>query len=291
MGMGWPQQLDVRLDGELLKRFTVGGDATGHGRPPASYAGDGEPGLPATRNGKSTCRSTADAGLEVRVPVKAGPHVVGVVVRPGAVGAGRPAAAAAARPRADERPALHGLRAASARCRSAARTRRAAAGADTPSRRAIFVCRAAPGGRGRARVRRRRSSRARPARLPPSARRRRTCRRCSSSSTRGRREGGSFDAGIQFALERLLVDPDFLLRVDRDPGQRGAADAYRLSDLELASRLSFFLWSSIPDERCSTLAERGQLTRAGRPASSRCGACWPTRAPSARSSTTSPRSG
>ena len=57
--------------------------------------------------------------------------------------------------------------------------------------------------------------------------------------------------GIQFALERLLVDPDFLLRVHRDP----------VSDLEVASRLSFFLWSSIPDERLLDLAERGQLTK------------------------------
>ena len=79
----------------------------------------------------------------------------------------------------------------------------------------------------------------------------------------GRRDGGSFDAGIQFALERMLVDPDFLLRVYRDPAgrRRTQRDAYRLSDLELASRLSFFLWSSIPDERLLTLAERGQLTQ------------------------------
>ena len=66
----------------------------------------------------------------------------------------------------------------------------------------------------------------------------------------------------------MLVDPDFLLRVHRDPaGQvrlasRGSRhDVYRLSDLEVASRLSFFLWSSIPDERLLDLAERGQLTR------------------------------
>jgi hypothetical protein len=68
----------------------------------------------------------------------------------------------------------------------------------------------------------------------------------------GRRDSGSFDGGIQFALERLLVDPDFLLRVHRDP--------LRLNDIEVASRLSFFLWSSIPDDRLLGLAERGQLT-------------------------------
>src|SRR5262249_3393518 len=73
----------------------------------------------------------------------------------------------------------------------------------------------------------------------------------------GRKDGGSFDTGIQFALERLLVDPDFLLRVYRDSKQ--SETVYRLSDLEIASRLSFFLWSSIPDEHLLDVAERGQL--------------------------------
>jgi hypothetical protein len=76
---------------------------------------------------------------------------------------------------------------------------------------------------------------------------------------RGRSDGQSFEAGIQLALERVLVDPDFLLRVYRDPaGQQGV---YRLSDLEVASRLSFFLWGSVPDDRLLDLAERKQLTR------------------------------
>ena len=98
--------------------------------------------------------------------------------------------------------------------------------------------------------------------------RRPTCRRCFSSSRSGRSDGGSFDAGIQFALERVLVDPDFLLRVHRDPPACSSAGARRhgvrdvpLTDLELASRLSFFLWNSIPDERLIDAAERGQLSQ------------------------------
>src|SRR4029077_6899161 len=74
----------------------------------------------------------------------------------------------------------------------------------------------------------------------------------------GRHDGGSFDSGIQFALERVLVDPDFLLRIHREQATPNAA--YRLGDIEVASRLSFFLWSSIPDDRLLDLAERGQLT-------------------------------
>jgi hypothetical protein len=76
----------------------------------------------------------------------------------------------------------------------------------------------------------------------------------------GVRDGGTFDSGIQFALERTLVDPDFLLRVYREPAATKTG-AYRLSDLELASRLSFFLWSSIPDSRLLDLAARGELSK------------------------------
>ena len=77
MGMGWPQQLDVRLDGKLIKRFVVGGKAPG--RPAAaSYAGDGEPGFAGAPEWETYMQLTGDAGLEVRLPVTAGPRVVGV---------------------------------------------------------------------------------------------------------------------------------------------------------------------------------------------------------------------
>jgi hypothetical protein len=75
----------------------------------------------------------------------------------------------------------------------------------------------------------------------------------------GHDETGSFDGGIQVALKALLASPEFLFRIEQDP--RGAAPGtpYRLSDIELASRLSFFLWSSIPDEDLLAAAERGSL--------------------------------
>ena len=76
-GMGWPQQLEVRLDGKLVKRFTVGGQSKG--RPAASsYAGDGEPGFAGDPEWEEYMQVKGDAGLEVRVPVQAGSRVVGV---------------------------------------------------------------------------------------------------------------------------------------------------------------------------------------------------------------------
>ena len=74
----------------------------------------------------------------------------------------------------------------------------------------------------------------------------------------GRGEGG-FDAGIEMALRWLLASPEFVLRVERDPAGVAAGESYAVSDLELASRLSFFLWSSIPDDELLDLAEAGRL--------------------------------
>jgi hypothetical protein len=78
----------------------------------------------------------------------------------------------------------------------------------------------------------------------------------------GRRER-DFDTGIRTALERLLVSPDFLFRIEADPVGVARGSAYRLSDVELASRLSFFLWSSIPDDELLDLAIGGQLRAPG----------------------------
>jgi mono/diheme cytochrome c family protein len=74
----------------------------------------------------------------------------------------------------------------------------------------------------------------------------------------GRREG-SFDLGIQRAIERLLVSSQFLFRIERVPPGATPGTPFRISDLELASRLSFFLWSSIPDDELLTAAAAGRL--------------------------------
>ena len=78
---------------------------------------------------------------------------------------------------------------------------------------------------------------------------------------RGRKDA-DFDAGIQAAIEAMLVSPEFLFRIERDPPRIAAGGAYRVSDVELASRLSFFLWSTIPDAELLDVAERGRLKTA-----------------------------
>ena len=75
---------------------------------------------------------------------------------------------------------------------------------------------------------------------------------------RARQDG--FEAGIQLALQRLLTDPEFLFRIERDPAGAQPGAAYALSDTALASRLSFFLWSSIPDAELLDTAIRGDLS-------------------------------
>ena len=75
----------------------------------------------------------------------------------------------------------------------------------------------------------------------------------------GRREGGGFEDGIRWAIEATLVSPKFLFRIEHDPANVAPGTPYRLSDLDLASRLSFFLWSSIPDEELVDLAAEGKL--------------------------------
>jgi len=84
-----------------------------------------------------------------------------------------------------------------------------------------------------------------------------TAGREGATSDSGNRE--SFDSGIEMAVRRLLVSPEFLFRVERDPAGIAPKTNYRVSDVELASRLSFFLWSSVPDDELLRLADQGKL--------------------------------
>jgi hypothetical protein len=73
-------------------------------------------------------------------------------------------------------------------------------------------------------------------------------------------ETGGFETGVRLALQKILVSPDFIFRVELDPADMSPGAVRRVSDIELASRLSFFLWSSIPDDQLLTVAERGELS-------------------------------
>jgi mono/diheme cytochrome c family protein len=252
MGMGWPQPLDIRLDGKLLKRFTVGGKAPGKPSP-ASFAGAGNSfGDPEWEK----YMQTADDGLEVRVPARAGPRVVGVAfVREKWEPEFVPQPPQRGRVLTDDERYMDYASVGSVQIEGPYQiTGRAL---DTPSRREIFVCQPPIRAEERACAAKILSRMARRAYRRPVTNR--DVQTLLKFFEEGRQDGSSFEAGIEFSLERLLVDPEFLLRVLRDPPQAAPGEAYRLSDLELASRLSFFLWSSIPDETLLDLAESGQL--------------------------------
>jgi cytochrome c553 len=254
-GMGWPQQLDIRLDGKLLKRFTVGG--AGKGRPAAaSYAGDGEPGFAGDPEWETYMQVTGDAGLEVRIPVQAGSRVVGVsFVRDLWEPEGLPQPTQLGRVIANDQVYMGNANVGSVQIGGPYDVKGPAK--DTVSRRAIYVCQPP-----KAAAEQRACAATILSRMARLAYRRPATKADTETLLefydKGRQDGGSFDNGIQFALERMLVDPDFLLRVIRDPAAKQAV--YRLSDIELASRLSFFLWSSIPDDHLLTLAEHKQLS-------------------------------
>jgi mono/diheme cytochrome c family protein len=247
-GLADPHTLDVRLDRQRIKTFTVGGKTIKP--PPASFAGT----LTWNQEWESYANN-ADAGLDLRVAVKAGTHEVGIsflkqtwepedVAQPPRTGWGfgtdemfdaSPGLASVTieGPFSDKGPG------------------------DTPSRLRVYVCRPKD------------EQEEKPcARTILTELARRAYRRPATTADvetllalfeRGRRDG-SFDAGIEVALQRILISPDFLFRVELDPPGVAPGAPYRISDLELASRLAFFLWSSLPDGQLLEAAGRGTLS-------------------------------
>ena len=149
---------------------------------------------------------------------------------------------------------------------------------DTPSRRRIFVCRPGSEPAGAADPQARPLPATRPAEDACASRIittlvRRAYRGQATEADIARlmtfyreaRQGGGFDGGVEAALQRMLASPKFIFRVERDPQPADPVDsvrvgeAYAISDLELASRLSFFLWSSIPDDELLQVANQGRL--------------------------------
>ena len=252
-GLRDAHRLELRLDGELAGAFSLGGDAPGEPAP-ESFAGLalGDPEWEAYT-------LAADDGLRLRVPVDAGTRAAGVsfvealveeegVLQPPLTGLGLGFTELRSSPSGPPGPAVDSI--------SIDGPFGATGPGTTPSRERVFVCRPA------------RTEDGEPcaATILKGLARRAFRRPVTAAEVevlldfyrQGRREGG-FEAGIRAALERLLVDPRFLFRIERDPEGVAPGSAYRLGGVELASRLAFFLWSSIPDDALLDAAENGRL--------------------------------
>ena len=250
-GMGSRHELEVRLDGVLVRSFVFGGEEPAGIQAPASYGGNqfGDPEW-------EEYMLYADANMRARFQATAGPRVVSVAfvrrfTEPEGV--------------LQPRQSIFAVAVNEMRDGNAAVEHVAIGGpyvstgpGDTPAREALFTCRpeSASTADEEACAQEILSSLARRAyRRPLEA---------GDVATlmdfyRAGRDGGSFDAGVQLALERVLISPDFLFRVERDPIDARPETAYALNDTEMASRLSYFLWSSGPDDELLDLAEQGRL--------------------------------
>lgn len=196
---------------------------------------------------------SAGAGLEVEIPVTAGAHKVGVTFlrKNGALleSTRQPYLAHFNRDRHPRtQPAVHSV--------SIAGPYDSSGVSDTPSRQKIFVCQPANVSEESACAQLIISNLAR------NAYRRNVAQEDLAALTAHYNEAaltGGFEAGIETALRALLVSPEFLFKVEQEPAGVASGEVYKISDFELASRLSFFLWGSIPDEELLDLAGQGTL--------------------------------
>jgi len=252
-GLAEPHQLDVRLDGGLVHQFTIGGDIQGKSAPVFSTAAQGD-------IAQELYERNADDALNIRFPAQAGSHLVGVAFLEEAMAVEGPLEQRMTQYDFTQykggKPAV-----ASVTIRG---PYDAAGVGDTPSRERVFVCKppaASPAA----------SDEEPCAAQILSTLARRAYRRPVTDEDMATllslyREGRSragFEAGIETALERVLAGPEFLFRVERNLANAKPGTPHTISDLELASRLSFFLWSSIPDEELLSLAENGKLRAPG----------------------------
>jgi len=222
-----PDQLEITVDGSRAQLVEVG-EKPSPGAAPGGFRGPPKP-------------------LELHIPLKAGPRMIGVTF----------VQKTEARDEETVRPRMRGRGTELAiEMVTISGPYHGQTAQDTPSRRRIFVCHPSSA-----------ADETACARQILSTLQRRAYRRPVTGAdfedmmpfyVEGRKEG-SFDRGIEQALERLLVSPQFLFRIERDPGNIAPATPFRISDLELASRLSFFIWSSIPDDELLDVAARGKL--------------------------------
>ena len=250
-GMGSRHELEVRLDGQLVRSFVFGGEEPEGIQAPASYGGN-QFGDPAWEE----YMLYADANMRARFQATAGPHVVSVAfVRrftepEGVLQPRQSIFAVAVNEMRDGNAAVEHV--------AVGGPHSSTGPGDTPARQALFTCRPASDATA--------DEEACAAEILSSLARRAYRRTLEAEDVatlmdfyRAGRDGGSFDSGIQLALERVLISPDFLFRVERDPIDVRPGASYALNDTEIASRLSYFLWSSGPDDELLDLAEQGRL--------------------------------
>ena len=239
-GLNDVADLELLLDRERVKLFTV--------KPPEREAGFSEDYQPNHDN--------VDRHLNVRVPVKAGPHAVGVAFlkRPSALleTARQPYQAhfnSYRHPRIQ--PAVYSV--------SIVGPYGPTGAGDTPTRKRLFVTKPTGPDDEDAAARKILTSLVRRAYRRPAADADVQAVFDLYKSARAEAATDGFNAGIEDALAAVLVSPEFLFRVEQDPPGIAPTTPYRITDLQLASRLSFFLWSSIPDDELLDVAAAGKL--------------------------------
>jgi hypothetical protein len=246
-GLNERSQIEIRVDGVRVGQFTLGGGAELAAQAAADY-----------REVRAGDLTNADDALQVRVPLKAGLRtVVATILKSDDV---QPEGLGPARIPVWSREGDVPTVPAAISSLLIGGPYNAHAPQDSISRHRIFVCQ--PAGNTASN-----SDDNACATKILSTLARRAYRRPSTDKDvqvllgfyKTARAGGNFDAGIRAALERVLVSPDFLFRIEADPANVAPGAVYRLSDVELASRLSFFLWSSIPDDELLDLAIRRKL--------------------------------
>ncbi len=242
-GLEDPRQVEFTLDGARIFLTSIGG--TGPVALPGSAEGRAE--TPRLSRGDAV-----DRQLRVRVPVKAGPHEIGVAFLQRSLGENtrrlQPYRSSFDSYDATGQPQIRTL--------AITGPYNIVGPGDTPSRRRIFVChpvKAADEDACASRILATLAHRAYRGLETPADK-----ERLMEFYRAGRKEK-DFDTGIEHALHRILASPKFLLRVETPPAGTAPGSIYRLSDLDLASRLSFFLWSTIPDDELLKVAGEGRL--------------------------------
>jgi mono/diheme cytochrome c family protein len=244
-GLNVPNEIEIRVDGQRIAQFTLGGQADVRAAD-ASADPDEDANSPLY---------TADDALQVRVPMKAGVRQVTVtVIKSGSVKAEGLGPARIPIWSHDYDGDIRAPLVVSVLLIGGPYNGRVPK--DSLSRARIFVCRPSSGREETACATKILSTLARRAYRRPATNE--DVQTLLGFYKSGRIER-DFDAGIRSALERLLVSPDFLFRIESDPDHVARGATYRISDVELASRLSFFLWSSIPDDELLDLAIRRKL--------------------------------